>query len=100
MKNAYIIGHITVKDEDKWLDYRNKLPATLEPWGAELMFRGKLSSVLSGDHMHTDTVVIRFSDLKSLNDWHFSPQYQSLIPIRKEAADVVLLAYEDSQLDI
>jgi len=95
MTNAFAIGHITVKDKKKWLEYRNKLPATLEPWGAELMFRGKLSSVLSGDHGHTDTVVIRFPDLQALNGWHSSPQYQSLISIRQEAAEVVLLAYEE-----
>lgn len=100
MANAYIIGHITVKDEKKWLEYRSLLPATLGPWGVELIFRGKLSSVLSGDHRHTDTVVIRFPDLQALNDWHSSPQYQAIIPIRQEAADVDLIAYEDEQANI
>jgi len=95
MTNAFIIGHIRVKDKKKWSEYRNKLPATLAPWGAELMFRAKLSSVLSGEHKHTDTVVIRFPDLQALNDWHSSPSYQSLVPIRQEAADVVLLAYQE-----
>ena len=66
MKNAYLIGHITVINPEKWAEYRKKVPATLEPWGAELIFRGKLSSVLSGSHVHTDTVVIRFPNLKSL----------------------------------
>jgi uncharacterized protein (DUF1330 family) len=70
MKNAYVIGHITVKDEDKWSEYRSKVPATLDPWGAELVLRGELCSVLSGSHGHTDTVVIRFPDLRSLKSWH------------------------------
>jgi len=95
MKNAFAIGHVTVKDESKWSEYRSRLPATLEPWGAEIMFRGKLASVLSGNHRHTSTVVIRFPDLKALQGWHSSPQYQSLVPIRREAADVDLLAYEE-----
>lgn len=95
MANAFLIGHITVKDKEKWSEYRNRLPATLEPWGAELMFRGKLCAVLSGLHAHTDTVVIRFPDIHSLNDWHSSPPYQSLVPIRQQAAEVVLLAFEE-----
>jgi uncharacterized protein (DUF1330 family) len=95
MANAFLIGHIRVKDESKWSEYRNRLPATLEPWGAELVFRGKLSSVLSGNHGHTDTVVIRFPDIQALNDWHSSAHYQSLIPIRQEAAEVTLLAFEE-----
>ena len=95
MTHAYIIGHITVKDKDKWTDYRDKVPSTLELWGAEVVFRGKLYSVLSGKQDHTDTVVIRFPDMQALNDWHSSPQYQSLIPLRQEAAEVQLLAYEE-----
>ena len=95
MKKAYVIGHITVKNADKWSEYRSKVPATLEPWGGELVFRGSLSSLLSGNHKHSDTVVIRFPDLQSLTDWHTSPQYQSLVPIRQEAAEVDLLAYEE-----
>jgi len=95
MKNAYIIGHITVKDTEKWLEYRNQVPATLTPWNGELVFRGALSSVLAGNHAHKDTVVIRFPDLSALNAWHASPQYQALLPLRQAAADIDLLAYEE-----
>lgn len=94
MKHAYLIGHITIKDPEKWTVYLSKVPSTLEPWGAELIVRGKLCSVLSGNHAHTDTVVIRFPNLKTLNSWHSSPEYQSLIPLRQEAADIDLLTYE------
>jgi uncharacterized protein (DUF1330 family) len=94
MSNAYVIGHITVKDAEKWNRYRSQVPATLDPWGAELVLRGKLASVLAGEHSHTDTVVIRFPDMKAINGWYASSAYQSLIPLRKMAAEIVLLAYE------
>ena len=94
MTKAYAIGHITIKDEKKWVEYRREVPATLEPWGGEVMFRGKLSAVFAGNHKHTDTVVIRFPSLKSLNDWHSSSQYQSLVPLRDEAAIVDLLSFD------
>ena len=95
MKNAYLIGHITVKNKEKWAEYRNRVPATLEPWAAEVVLRGKLCSVLSGNHAHTDTVVIRFPDLTALNSWYASPSYQALIPLRQEAAEIELLSYEE-----
>jgi uncharacterized protein (DUF1330 family) len=95
MVNAYIIGHVTVKDQDKWSEYRNKVPSTLKPWGGELVFRGELASVLSGNHKHSDTVVIRFPDLQCLTGWYSSSQYQSLISLRQEAAEIDLLAYEE-----
>ncbi len=95
MSNAYVIGHITVKDTEKWNEYRNKVPATLEPWGAELVFRGKLASILNGEHTYTDTVVICFPDLKAVNNWYSSAAYQALIPLRETAAEVVLLSYKN-----
>ena len=91
---AYAIGHIAIKDPEKWTEYRNRVPGTLRPWGAEVVFRGKTSVVLSGAHAHTDTVVIRFPDLAALQGWFQSPAYQALIPLREQAADVVLIAYE------
>lgn len=91
---AYLIGHITVKDSDKWAEYRGRVPGTLEPWGAELVFRGRRAAVLSGEHDHSDVVVIRFPDTAALTGWHASPAYQALVPLREQAAEVVLIAYE------
>lgn len=95
MSNAYVIGHITVKDAEKWDDYRSRVPATLAPWGAELVFRGKGAAVLAGEHAHADVVVIRFPSQEAARGWHSSAAYQSLVPLRQEAAEVVLIAYEE-----
>lgn len=92
--SAYVIGHITVKDVDKWAEYRRQVPGTLEPWGAELVFRGTLTRVLAGEHSHSDTVVIRFPDQDALQRWYDSADYQALIPLRSEAAEIVLVAYD------
>ncbi len=94
MSAAYVIGHITVKDAAKWDAYRAQVPATLAPWGAELVLRGKLAATFAGTHAHDDVVVIRFPDLAAADGWHGSAAYQALIPLRMEAADVVLLSYE------
>ena len=91
---AYLIGHITVKNEEKWAEYRSQVPATLAAFGAEVVFRGKCRLVLSGKHDYTDTVVIRFPDLAAIEGWHQSPAYQALIPLRMQAADMVLIGYD------
>lgn len=93
MSDAYVIGHITVRDADKWAEYRSRVPATLAPWGAELVFRGRRTAVLAGEHSHADVVVIRFPDQAAVAAWHASPTYQALIPLREQAAEVVLLSY-------
>lgn len=94
MAYAYLIGHITVKDLSKWDEYRGKVPATMAPFGAELIFRGQLAQVFFGRHPHTDVVVARFPDRAALEAWHASAAYQALIPLRNEAAEVDLMSYD------
>lgn len=91
---AYLVGHITVKDAEKWLRYREQVPATLEPWGAEVSFRGKRVAVFSGELPYDDIVVIRFPNKEAVKSWHGSPAYQALLPLRQQAAEMLLLVYE------
>jgi uncharacterized protein (DUF1330 family) len=90
---AYVIGHISVRDEAKWAEYRRCVPATLAPWGAELLLRAKTDQILAGSHTHTDVVVIRFPNPRAVAGWYGSSAYQALIPLRGEAADVDLISY-------
>jgi len=91
---AYVIGHIAVKDAEKWAEYRNQVPQTLAPWGAELVFRGQRAALLDGEHHpYPDVVVIAFPDLDAVSGWYASAAYQALVPLREQAADVVLLSY-------
>lgn len=94
MSHAYLVGHVTIKHPAKWAEYTSRVPATLAPCGAELVFRGKRVAVLAGDNPHADIVVIRFPDVAAVNQWFSSPAYQSLIPLREQAADVDLLSYQ------
>jgi len=90
---TYVIGHISIKDAEKWDRYRSQVPATLAPWQAELVFRGEKLAVLGGEHRHSDTVVIRFPDAESANGWFNSAAYQALIPLRMAAAEVDLISF-------
>lgn len=94
MSSAYLVGHVTVKNAEKWDEYRGKVPATLAPWGAELVFRGKQAATYSGHLPHPEIVVIRFPDTATIDRWFHSAAYQALLPVRAQAAEVVLLSYE------
>ncbi|MCG2577449.1 DUF1330 domain-containing protein [Dechloromonas sp. XY25] len=96
MNMAYVIGHITVKDATKWAEYRARVPATLAPWQAELVFRGERLAVLGGEHRHSDTVVIRFPNEAAVDGWYNSGAYQALIPLRMEAADLDLVSFSET----
>jgi len=92
--SAYLIGHITVKDAELWEKYIEGVGKSLLPWEAKVVFRGKRSKVLTGDHSYDNTVVIQFPDQKALQDWYNSKEYQELIPIRDKAAAVVIISYD------
>lgn len=94
MTYAYVVGQIAVKDERKWVEYRDQVPATLAPWEAEIVFRGKKASDFAAENPRADIVVIRFPSIEAAKGWESSPAYQAIIPLRKEAADVMLTAYQ------
>ena len=93
MSQAYVVGQMTVKHPEKWAQYRSQVLATLLPFGGELVFRGEQVQSFSGVNPHPDIVVIRFPSLGDAQGWHSSAAYQALIPLRQEAADVVLVTY-------
>jgi len=92
--SAYVIGHMTVKYNDKWAEYRRQVPGTLESWGGKVIFRGQRIEVLAGEHPHVDTVIIQFPDQEALRGRYGSEAYQALITLRNEAAEIVLVSYD------
>lgn len=91
---AYLVGHITVKDDELWQHYVSGVQESLLPFDSKIVFRGELVSVLAGKHDYDRTVVIEFPDQTTLDSWYSSKKYQSLIPIRDEAADITLMTYD------
>jgi uncharacterized protein (DUF1330 family) len=92
--SAYLVGHITVKNDGLWQEYVAGVQESLLPFESKIVFRGQLASVLAGKHEYDLVVVIEFPDQPTLNDWYYSKKYQSLIPIREKAADVAIMSYE------
>ena len=93
MTQAYVVRQMTVKNQEKWAEYRSQVLATLLPFGGELVFRGEQVKAFSGVCPHPDIVVILFPTLQAAEGWHGSAAYQQLIPLRQQAADVVLVTY-------
>lgn len=92
---ALLIGRITVRDAALWAEYRAQVGATIAAFGGEVLFRGRPDAVFDGPDATTDVVVVRFPDRDALHAWHASPAYQALVPLRRRAAEVVLVGYRD-----
>jgi len=91
---AYVVGRIHVRDAEKWEQYLKQVGATFPPYGGEVVFRGKNAVSLDGEEAHELMVVLRFADLAAAKRWRTSPEYRRIVPIRDEAAEVVLTAYD------
>jgi len=91
---AYLVGHITVKDEGLWQEYVRGVQESISPFDGKVVFRGKLDKVLAGQHEHDLVVVVEFPDQPALDHWFNSEKYQSLIPLRDKAANVVITTYK------
>lgn len=91
---SYLVGHITVKDDELWQKYVSGVQESLLPFDSKIIFRGKLVSVLTGKHEHDLVVVIEFPDQSTLDNWYSSEKYQALIPLRDKAANVAIMAYK------
>jgi uncharacterized protein (DUF1330 family) len=91
---AYLIGHMTIKDPAQWKIYVEGVRKSLIPFTAEIIFRATRAAVLAGTHPYHSAVVIKFPDAPALHAWYHSKTYQDLIPIRDQAADVVLIGYD------
>ena len=90
---AYLIGQVKVKKEKLWQKYVDGVRQSLTPFDARIIFRGKRVAVLAGNHDFDLVVVITFADQATLDDWFYSTEYQSLIALRDEAAEVVITTY-------
>lgn len=91
--SAFFIATTRVKDAEKFQEYASKTAQTFAAFGGEVVTRGKAEVTLAGESVHQTVGVVRFPDMESLNSWFQSPQYQALIPLRDNAADMTLVAY-------
>lgn len=91
--SAFFIGTTTIKDAEKFQEYASKTAQTFAAFGGELVTRGKAEITLAGESDHQAVGIVRFPDMESLNNWFQSPEYQALIPLRDNAADMTLVAY-------
>lgn len=91
---AYLTTTITLKDMTKMQEYGAKAQPILAAHGGEPVVMGRVSSILCGAAGHQMEVVFRFPDAAAIETWYNSPDYQALVPLRDEAADVVFKIVE------
>ena len=93
--SAFVIVHSIIKDPEKFQAYGQSARPTVAAHGGEFYLRGKVNSVLTGEHRHQNALVIKFPDQDTIQKWYNSPEYQALIPNREEAADMIFISCDE-----
>jgi uncharacterized protein (DUF1330 family) len=99
-----LVVNLTVKDKEKFALYAQKAKPILEAHKAVLYFKGVNPQSLFGANKHHVLICFKFPSKEAIKNFYTSKDYQSLIPLRTEAADVLFTAYdiihEESPVDM
>lgn len=90
---AFFVASVAVKNPDKFQDYSQKAAATISAHGGEVILRGKAESALAGVLAHQAVGIVGFPSMAALTAWFNSPEYQAIVPLRDEAADMSIITY-------
>lgn len=93
--SAFLVVHVNVKDPAKFQTYAQAAPGTIAEHGGKLLLRGQAKKVLAGEHGHQSVAIFKFPDQDAITNWYKSPAYQTLIPNRDEAADMIFISYDE-----
>ena len=84
---AYLIVEHKITDPAKFEEYRTKVGPMIAKHGGRYLTKGGTHRMPEGGHWKPERVVIiEFPDMRSLNAWYNSPEYQPLIALRKQGA--------------
>lgn len=90
---AFFVATVTVKNPGKFQEYAQKAAATFAPHGGETVLRGKADGALAGAADHQAVGIVRFPSRDALMAWFNSPEYQAIVPLRDEAAEMTIVTY-------
>ena len=91
---AILVATVKIKDLEKFQQYAASVPSTMEPFGGKLLGRGKVIKGIDGDVSFQVAAMFEFPDAESIDNWHHSAEYEKLVSLRTEAADMKLAVLE------
>ena len=91
---AFFIATSRIKNPQKFAEYGAAVGATIAAFEGQLVIRGMAVDVLAGTSDQQGVGVASFADMETLKAWYASPEYQALIPLRDEAAEITLVTYQ------
>ena len=85
MPKAYVIGHVTLTNPEKFMaDYGSKVEGTIKAFGGKFLARGGEVSYQEGEPLGEIHVIVEFPDRAAAIAWEESEQYQAILAGRTD----------------
>jgi len=91
---AYIVVQIDVKEPERYADYRQMVPPTLEAYGGRFVVRGGAVENLEGTWNPSRLVVLEFPDAERARAWWSSADYAPAKALRQQTAATQMILVE------
>lgn len=88
--STYLLVTVAIKNREKFQEYAQAAGATMTAYGSKALARGPIIETICGGHNADIAAVVEFESVERLKAWYASDDYQTLIPLRDEGADVHL----------
>ncbi len=90
---VYAIALVKIKNLEKMGEYlKHASPLIIEHQG-EIVSKGKVMSVFNGNADYDMVAVAEFPTSEAIDSFYNSSEYQEIIPLRDEAADVTFFTF-------
>jgi uncharacterized protein (DUF1330 family) len=80
---AYLVANYRITNSDGYSEYLSTVGPTLEPYGGELIVTDFESAIIEGSPFPV-TIVVKFPNRQSADDWYRSEAYQQVVHLRTD----------------
>ena len=94
MKRGYVIVLLDVADNDLYGEYARRATEIESRHKGRPLVVGSADDVVEGQWPRERIVVLEFPSIHAARAWYEDPDYQSLIPLRQQAASSSVLLIE------
>ena len=83
MPKGYIVAELQITNRgDEFLEYRDKVLATVTAHGGRFLVRGGDPRTVEGEGFGAPLVIIEFDSPEQAMGWYNSAEYQAILPLR------------------
>ena len=92
--SAYVIGDITVNDQERYEDYKKLAPLAIAAFGGKYLARGGKAEKLEGNWEPDRIVILEFESIEKAKEWLDSHEYRKARLLRHKTASSNMIVVE------